>query len=133
TAGRREDGFHTGVMMMANDQMMAQMSKKGGFIAALDQSGGSSPGALRLYGIPDTAYSGEAEMFRLIHQMRVRIMTAPAFTGDKVIGTTLFEGTMDGAVRGKPTASYLGQERRAGPVVKVDRRLGPANDALQPQ
>src|ERR1700693_4088457 len=78
-----------GVMTMANDQMMAQMSKKGGFIAALDQSGGSSPGALRLYGIPDTAYEGEAEMFRLIHQMRVRIMTAPAFTGDKVIGAIL--------------------------------------------
>ena len=83
---------------MANDQMTAQMSKKGGFIAALDQSGGSSPGALRLYGIPDSAYSGEAEMFRLIHQMRVRIMTAPAFTGDKVIGTILFEdgGTATG-------------------------------------
>ena len=78
---------------MANDQMTAQMSKKGGFIAALDQSGGSSPGALRLYGIPDSAYSGEAEMFRLIHQMRVRIMTAPAFTGDKVIGAILFECT----------------------------------------
>ena len=96
--------------MMANDQMMAQMSKKGGFIAALDQSGGSSPGALRLYGIPDTAYSGETEMFRLIHQMRVRIMTAPAFTGDKVIGTILFEGTMDGEVRGKPTPSYLWED-----------------------
>src|SRR5215472_12841857 len=81
---RRTVGFHAGVMMMANDQMAAQMSKKGGFIAALDQSGGSSPGALRLYGIPDTAYSGEAEMFRAIHQMRVRIMTAPAFTGAKV-------------------------------------------------
>ncbi|HUC11364.1 MAG TPA: class I fructose-bisphosphate aldolase, partial [Stellaceae bacterium] len=87
---------------MADDKMMAQMTEKGGFIAALDQSGGSSPGALRLYGIPDTAYNGEAEMFRLIHQMRVRIMTAPAFTGDKVIGTILFEGTMDGEVRGRP-------------------------------
>src|SRR5947199_10087647 len=97
----------TGVMMMANDQMMAQMSKKGGFIAALDQSGGSSPGALRLYGIPDTAYDGEAEMFRMIHQMRVRIMTAPAFTGDKVNGTILVGGTMDGEVRGKPTAAVL--------------------------
>ena len=71
---------------MANEKMMAQMSKKDGFIAALDQSGGSSPGALRLYGIPDSAYSGEAEMFRLIHEMRERIMTAPAFSGDKVIG-----------------------------------------------
>ena len=74
----------------AHDKMMAQISGKDGFIAALDQSGGSTPGALRLYGIPDNAYSGETEMFRLIHQMRVRIMTAPAFTGAKVIGTILF-------------------------------------------
>ena len=116
---------------MANDQMTAQMSKKGGFIAALDQSGGSSPGALRLYGIPDSAYSGEAEMFRLIHQMRVRIMTAPAFTGDKVIGTILFEGTMDGEVRGKPTASYLWEERHVVPFVKVDRGLEPEKDGVQ--
>lgn len=116
---------------MANDQMTAQMSKKGGFIAALDQSGGSSPGALRLYGIPDTAYSGEAEMFRLIHEMRVRIMTAPAFTGDKVIGTILFEGTMDGEVRGKPTASYLWEEKHVVPFVKVDRGLEPEKDGVQ--
>src|SRR5438309_5177498 len=118
-------------MMMANDRMMAQMSKKGGFIAALDQSGGSSPGALRLYGIPDTAYAGEAEMFRLIHQMRVRIMTAPAFTGDKVIGTILFEGTMDGEVRGRPTAAYLWEERQVVPFVKVDRGLEPEKDGVQ--
>src|SRR5438132_10897803 len=118
-------------MMMANDQMIAQMSKKGGFIAALDQSGGSSPGALRLYGIPDPAYNGEAEMFRLIHQMRVRIMTAPAFTGDKVIGTILFEGTMDGEVRGKPTAAYLWEERQVVPFIKVDRGLEPEKDGVQ--
>ena len=116
---------------MANDQMTAQMSKKGGFIAALDQSGGSSPGALRLYGIPDTAYSGEAEMFRLIHQMRARIMTAAAFNGDKVIGAILFEGTMDGEVRGKPTASYLWEEKRVVPFVKVDRGLEPEKDGVQ--
>ncbi|MFZ3234215.1 MAG: fructose bisphosphate aldolase [Stellaceae bacterium] len=116
---------------MADDKMMAQMSQKGGFIAALDQSGGSSPGALRLYGIPDSAYSGEAEMFRLIHQMRVRIITAPAFTGDKVIGTILFEGTMDGEVRGKPTPSYLWEERGVVPFVKVDRGLEPEKDGVQ--
>lgn len=116
---------------MANDKMMAQMSKKPGFIAALDQSGGSSPGALRLYGIPDTAYSGDEEMFRLIHQMRVRIMTAPAFTGDKVIGAILFEGTMDGEVRGKPTPSYLWEERGVVPFVKVDRGLEPEKDGVQ--
>src|SRR5215472_13422667 len=117
--------------IMADAKMMAQMSGKGGFIAALDQSGGSSPGALRLYGIPDAAYSGETEMFRLIHQMRVRIMTAPAFTGDKVIGTILFEGTMDGEVRGKPTAAYLWEEQRVVPFVKVDRGLEPEKDGVQ--
>src|ERR1700727_2874803 len=88
--------------LMANDTMKAQISGKAGFIAALDQSGGSTPGALRLYGIPDSAYSGDAEMFRLMHEMRVRIMTAPPFTGAKVIAAILFEGTMDGQVLGKP-------------------------------
>jgi fructose-bisphosphate aldolase class I len=76
--------------MMANDKMMTQISVKDGFIAALDQSGGSTPSALRLYGIPDTAYDGDAEMFRLMHEMRARIITAPAFTGDKVIAAIPF-------------------------------------------
>src|SRR5215813_6149626 len=76
---------------MVNDKMMAQMSSKDGFIAALDQSGGSTPGALRLYGIPDSDYSGDAEMFRLMHDMRVRIITAPTFSGAKVIAAILFE------------------------------------------
>jgi fructose-bisphosphate aldolase class I len=116
---------------MANDKMMAQMSGKGGFIAALDQSGGSTPGALRLYGIPDSAYSGDAEMFRLMHQMRVRIMTAPAFTGEKVIGTILFEGTMDGEVRGKPTPAFLWEERGVVPFDKVDKGLEKENDGVQ--
>ena len=116
---------------MADDKMMAQMSGKGGFIAALDQSGGSTPGALRLYGIPDSAYSGDAEMFRLVHQMRVRIMTAPAFTGAKVIGTILFEGTMDGEVRGKPTPSFLWEERGVVPFVKVDKGLEAEKDGVQ--
>ena len=117
---------------MANDKMMAQMSGKDGFIAALDQSGGSSPGALRLYGIPDTAYTDDQQkMFRLIHEMRVRIMTAPAFTGDKVIGTILFEGTMDGEVRGKPTPSYLWEDRVVVPFVKVDRGLEAEKDGVQ--
>ena len=116
---------------MANDKKMAQMSEKGGFIAALDQSGGSTPGALRLYGIPDNTYSGDAEMFRLIHQMRVRIMTAPAFTGAKVIGTILFEGTMDGEVQGKPTPAFLWEERGVVPFVKVDKGLEKENDGVQ--
>jgi fructose-bisphosphate aldolase class I len=116
---------------MADEKMMAQMSGKGGFIAALDQSGGSTPGALRLYGIPDNAYSGDAEMFRLMHQMRVRIMTAPAFTGAKVIGAILFEGTMDGEVRGKPTPSFLWEERGVVPFVKVDKGLEHEKDGVQ--
>ena len=116
---------------MANDKMMAQISGKDGFIAALDQSGGSTPGALRLYGIPDNAYSGDAEMFRLMHQFRVRMMTAPAFTGAKVIATILFEGTMDGEVRGKPTSAFLWEERGVIPIVKVDKGLQPENDGVQ--
>src|SRR5215475_11704822 len=115
---------------MANDKMMAQMFKKDGFIAALDQSGGSTPGALRLYGIPDNAYSGDAEMFRLVHQMRVRIMTAPAFTGAKVIAAILFEGTMDGEVRGKPTPAFLWEERGVVPFVKVDKGLDNEKDGV---
>jgi fructose-bisphosphate aldolase, class I len=117
---------------MADDKMMGQMSGKGGFIAALDQSGGSSPGALRLYGIPDEAYKDDqAKMFRLIHEMRVRIMTAPAFAGDKVIGAILFEGTMDGEVRGRPTPAFLWKDRGVVPFVKVDRGLEPEKDGVQ--
>ena len=115
---------------MANDKMTAQISEKPGFIAALDQSGGSTPGALRLYGIPDNAYSGEAEMFRLIHQMRVRIMTAPAFTGDKVIATILFEGTMDGQVQERPVPAFLREERGVIPFLKVDKGLEAEADGV---
>ena len=103
--------------------MKVQMSDKPGFIAALDQSGGSTPGALRLYGISDTAYSGDAEMFKLMHEMRVRIMSSPAFTGDKVIGAILFEATMDGEAHGKPVPSYLWEDRRVVPFLKVDKGL----------
>ena len=118
-------------IVAGTEQMAAQMAGKGGFIAALDQSGGSTPGALRQYGIPDDAYHGETEMFRLIHDMRVRIITSPAFTGDKVIGTILFEGTMDGAVEGKPTPSYLWQERGVVPFVKVDKGLEDEADSVR--
>jgi len=117
--------------IMANDKMMAQISGRDGFIAALDQSGGSTPGALRLYGIPDNAYSGDAEMFRVMHEMRVRIMTVPAFTGAKVIATILFEGTMDGEVRGKPTPAFLWEERGVVPFVKVDKGLEAEKDGVQ--
>ena len=108
---------------MANDKMMAQICGKDGFIAALDQSGGSTPGALRLYGIPDSAYSGDADMFRLMHEMRVRIMTAPAFTAAKVIAAILFEGTMDGQAQEKPVPAFLWEERGVIPFLKVDKGL----------
>jgi fructose-bisphosphate aldolase class I len=117
--------------IMTSEKMMAQITGRDGFIAALDQSGGSTPGALRLYGIPDTAYSGDAEMFRIMHEMRVRIMTAPAFTGAKVIAAILFEGTMDGEVRGKPTPAFLWEGRGVIPFVKVDKGLEPENDGVQ--
>jgi fructose-bisphosphate aldolase class I len=115
---------------MANDKMLAQMSTKGGFIAALDQSGGSTPGALRLYGIPDSAYSGDAEMFRLMHEMRVRIISAPAFTGDKVIGAILFERTMDGEAHGKQVPAFLWHDRGVVPFLKVDKGLEAETDGV---
>ena len=115
---------------MANDVMLAQMSGKGGFIAALDQSGGSTPGALKLYGIPESAYSGDAEMFRLMHEMRVRIMTAPAFTGEKVIAAILFEATMDGQANGKPVPTFLWEDRSVIPFLKVDKGLESEKDGV---
>ena len=114
---------------MADDGKMAQISGKDGFIAALDQSGGSTPGALRLYGIPDSAYSGDAEMFRLMHEMRVRIMTAPAFTGDKVIGAILFERTMDGEAQGKPVPAFLWGKRGVVPSSRSTRGSRPRGTA----
>jgi fructose-bisphosphate aldolase class I len=111
--------------------MMSQMSGKEGFIAALDQSGGSTPGALRLYGIADSDYSGDEAMFRLMHEMRVRIMTASAFSGDKVIGAILFEKTMDGEAKGKPVPSYLWEDRGVVPFLKVDKGLAAEENGVQ--
>jgi fructose-bisphosphate aldolase class I len=115
---------------MADDKMLTQMSKKDGFIAALDQSGGSTPGALREYGIPASAYSGDAEMFKLIHEMRVRIMSAPAFTGAKVIGAILFESTMDGLALGTPVPTFLWKDRGVVPFLKVDKGLEAEKDGV---
>jgi fructose-bisphosphate aldolase class I len=115
---------------MSQEKMIGRISDGAGFIAALDQSGGSTPGALRLYGIPDSAYSGDAEMFRLVHEMRVRIITAPAFTGEKVIATILFEGTMDGEVQDKPAPTFLWEERGVVPFLKVDKGLEPERDGV---
>ncbi len=115
---------------MAHPDMLAQISEKGGFIAALDQSGGSTPGALRQYGIAEDSYSGDAEMFRLMHEMRVRIMTAPAFTGEKVVAAILFEQTMDGLVKDVPVPTFLWRDRGVVPFLKVDKGLLPEQDGV---
>jgi len=119
-----------GSQVVPDVAMDAQMTGKPGFIAALDQSGGSTPGALRLYGIPDTDYSGDAEMFALMHAMRVRVMTAPAFTGDKVIAAILFERTMDGSAEGKPVPTFLWKDRGVVPFLKVDKGLQDESDGV---
>jgi fructose-bisphosphate aldolase class I len=116
---------------MSNKTMMTQISGKEGFLAALDQSGGSTPGALRQYGIPDSAYRGDAEMFQRMHEMRVRIMAAPSFSGDKIIGAILFEGTMEGLVRGKAIPAYLWEDRGVVPFLKVDKGLEAEKDGVQ--
>ncbi len=102
-----------------------------GFIAALDQSGGSTPKALRLYGVEETAYGNDDEMFALIHEMRARIAQSPAFTGDKVVGAILFEKTMDGDINGKPSASFLWEERGVVPFLKVDKGLADEENGAQ--
>jgi fructose-bisphosphate aldolase class I len=116
---------------VANDKMLKQMREKQGFIAALDQSGGSTPGALKQYGIPENAYSGDAEMFKLMHEMRVRIITAPAFTGEKIIAAILFEATMDGQAQGKPVPSFLWEDRGVVPFLKVDKGLEAEADGVR--
>lgn len=116
---------------MIDAKKMSQMVQKEGFIAALDQSGGSTPAALRLYGIADSDYSGDEAMYRLMHEMRVRIMTSPAFSGDKVIAAILFERTMDGEAKGKPVPAYLWEDRGVVPFLKVDKGLAPLENGVQ--
>ncbi|MBB3595169.1 fructose-bisphosphate aldolase class I [Rhizobium sp. BK529] len=113
------------------DEMTAQMTRAPGFVAALDQSGGSTPEALRLYGIPDSAYSSETEMFNLIHEMRLRIITSPAFFGNKIIAAILFEKTMDSAVEGESIPSYLWRGRHVVPLLKVDSGREHEHDGVQ--
>lgn len=118
--------------MVKSDPAMAEQMRSGdGFIAALDQSGGSTPKALRLYGIEEDAYSGDAEMFSLVHQMRARIIKSPAFNGEKVIAAILFERTMDGDIDGTPVAQYLWNECRVVPLLKVDKGLADEEDGVQ--
>jgi fructose-bisphosphate aldolase class I len=105
------------------EQQQRKIKTQPGFIAALDQSGGSTPKALRAYGIKESAWSNEEEMFTLVHQMRARIMTSPDFNGDRILGAILFEGTMDREIEGQPTADYLWNVKRVVPFLKVDKGL----------
>ena len=115
----------------AHEQQQQQMKTHPGFIAALDQSGGSTPNALRLYGIKEGEWSNEKEMFDLVHQMRGRIITSPSFTGERIIGAILFENTMDRDIEGRPTADYLWNVKRVVPFLKVDKGLAPEKDGVQ--
>nr|WP_241765303.1 fructose bisphosphate aldolase [Hyphomonas adhaerens] len=119
------------VVEMANETMAKQAAEKAGFIAALDQSGGSTPKALRLYGVEESAYANDEEMFGKIHEMRARIIKSPAFNGDKVMGAILFERTMDGEIDGVPTAEYLWKERSVVPFLKVDKGLADEENGVQ--
>lgn len=116
---------------MVDAKMLDKVRSAPGFIAALDQSGGSTPKALLLYGIAETEYQGDEEMFRLMHAMRARIMKAPAFTGDKVVGAILFERTMDGDVDGEPVPSYLWNKRGVVPFLKIDKGLAAEENGVQ--
>jgi fructose-bisphosphate aldolase class I len=113
------------------DQQLDKMKNQDGFIAALDQSGGSTPKALGLYGITEDAWSIDEEMFSVVHEMRTRIMTSPGFTGERILAAILFENTMDRDVRGRPTAEYLWQEKNIVPILKVDKGLAREENGVQ--
>jgi fructose-bisphosphate aldolase, class I len=113
------------------EEQLQKMKSQPGFIAALDQSGGSTPGALRAYGIKDSAWAGEEQMFALVHQMRTRIITSPAFTGERILAAILFENTMDRSIEGQPTADYLWNVKRIVPLLKVDKGLAEEKNGVQ--
>jgi fructose-bisphosphate aldolase class I len=114
-----------------NEQQLHKIKDRPGFIAALDQSGGSTPGALKAYGIKEGAWSNEEEMFALVHQMRTRIITSPGFNGDRILGAILFENTMDRDIGGQPTADYLWNVKGVVPFLKVDKGLAAEKDGVQ--
>src|SRR5262245_36007715 len=114
-----------------HEQQLQKMQTHPGFIAALDQSGGSTPNALRLYGIKEGAWSNEDEMFAIVHQMRTRIITSPSFTGERILAAILFENTMDRNIEGRPTADYLWNVKRVVPFLKVDQGLAAEKDGVQ--
>ena len=114
-----------------NDKQLEKIRDQDGFIAALDQSGGSTPKALRLYGIDEGAWSGDDEMFSIVHGMRTRIVTSPSFGGDRILGAILFENTMDREIEEKPSARYLWEEKNVVPFLKVDKGLAAEADGVQ--
>ena len=114
-----------------NTEQADKLTTGTGFVAALDQSGGSTPKALKLYGIAEDAYSGDEEMFDLVHQMRTRIITSPSFDGDRILAAILFEKTMDRDIEGRPTADYLWNVKRVVPILKVDKGLAAEEDGAQ--
>jgi len=116
---------------MSFAEQLRQMKSRPGFVAALDQSGGSTPSALRAYGIKEGAWSNDEEMFALVHQMRTRIITSPSFTGEQILAAILFENTMDRDIEGRPTADYLWDVKRVVPLLKVDKGLAAEKDGVQ--
>jgi fructose-bisphosphate aldolase class I len=114
-----------------NDQMRSKIAEGRGFIAALDQSGGSTPKALKLYGVGEDQYTGDTEMYDRIHEMRTRIVTSPAFNGDRVLGAILFENTMDRQIEGRGSAAYLWEVKQVVPFLKVDKGLEEIADGVQ--
>ncbi len=113
------------------EQQLQKMKTQPGFIAALDQSGGSTPKALGLYGISEDAWSSDDEMFAIVHQMRTRIITSPGFNGERILGAILFENTMDREIKGRPAADYLWNVKRVVPILKVDKGLAAEKDGVQ--
>ena len=116
---------------MSNAEQLEKIKNAPGFIAALDQSGGSTPKALGLYGVTEDAWSNDDEMFGVVHEMRTRIITSPAFTGERILGAILFENTMDREVAGKPCARYLWESKNVVPFLKVDKGLADEDDGVQ--
>ena len=117
--------------MSTFDQQLAKIKNDKGFIAALDQSGGSTPKALKLYGVDETAWTDEKGMYDVVHAMRTRIVTSPAFSGERILGAILFENTMDRDIEGKPTPTYLWEVKRVVPFLKVDKGLADEKDGVQ--
>ncbi len=116
---------------MSFEQQLSKVRTQDGFIAALDQSGGSTPKALGLYGVSESEYSGDDEMFAKVHEMRTRIITSPAFTGERILGAILFENTMDRTIEGKGTATFLWEDKNVVPFLKVDKGLADEAGGVQ--